>query len=232
MSVTVEEAVDLSYAVPTTGEVVIQLENRDGSIIINDDTGTVEGDSDLTQFRDSTNTEDVISGRRDDGLWNGYSGTGYLDMGGQSGDEATFDVTVAAAGDYTFVFRYNNGSSFNGGVRPLDIAVNGTTQATPDFARSTDDQGAFTDWIDWETETVTLTLDAGTSTISMTNTVGNGPNLDQVTVSAVVADTPLTRTTPRWRSTDRRGRGGRRNGCHRVHRHGPRRRHRHGRSQL
>ena len=37
-------------------------------------------------------------------------------------------------------------------------------------------------------EPVTLTLKAGTSTISMTNTVENGPNLDSVTI---------TRRTPR-----------------------------------
>ena len=181
-----------SYTVPSEGELVIQLETRDGSVVINDDTpGEGEGDADATQFRDASNPEGVQEGR-DDGLWNGYQGTGYLDMGGQAGDQATFDVTVDMAGEYTFAFRYNNGSStFNGGIRPMDIAVNGTVLATPSFANNG------LDWTDWQIETVTLTLPEGTSTISLTNTVANGPNFDQVTITppAVVNEAPVANDT-------------------------------------
>ena len=192
VTVTIEEAVavDRSYAVPTEGELVIQLENRDGSIVINDDTGTGEGDVKSTQFRDASNTESIQTGR-DDGLWNGYTGSGYLDMGGDVGDQATFDVNVEAAGEYTFAFRYNNGSTFNDGTRPLAIAVDSAVQATPNFANN----GLA--WTDWQTETVTLTLPEGTSTISITNTVANGPNLDQVTITppAPVVDAEPTELT-------------------------------------
>ena len=37
LTVTIEEPLDLSYVVPANGEIVIQLENRDGSIVINDE---------------------------------------------------------------------------------------------------------------------------------------------------------------------------------------------------
>ena len=199
LTVTVEAPADLAYVVPSDGEVVIQLENRDGSITINDnDTPDVGGvnNTDLTQFRDSLNPERANNGTPQEasgktgGLWDGKTGEGYLDMGTDVGDQATFDVAVPVAGDYTFVFRYNNGSDFNdgpsndgNGTRPMAIAVDGTVQATPDFARGFNDAGQLNSWTDWQTETVTLTLQEGTSTISMTNTVANGPNLDSVTVA-------------------------------------------------
>ncbi|WP_106420415.1 hypothetical protein [Salinicola tamaricis] len=41
-----------------------------------------------------------------DGLWNGHSGSGYLDMGSQVGDAAYFDVTVESAGTYQLDVRY------------------------------------------------------------------------------------------------------------------------------
>ncbi len=196
ITVTVEEPVDLSYTVPADGEIVIQLENRDGSITILDEDvdGGGVNNSDLTQFRDSANPE-TVDASRPDGLWPGFNGGGYLDMGGQVGDQATFDVTVATAGAYVFTFRYANGSAFNGGVRPLDIAVDGTVQATPDFARGVNAEGDPSSFGDWQDQVVTLTLEAGTSTISLTNTVENGPNIDQVTVAPAPLDEDPTALT-------------------------------------
>ena len=183
LTVTIEEPLDLSYVVPANGEIVIQLENRDGSIVINDEdiSGGGINNSDLTQFRDSLNPELNLNGTvqegngKTGGLWDGKTGEGYLDMGQNVGDQATFDVTVAEAGEYTFLFRYNNGGS---AARPLAIAVEGSVQQTPQFVNSQ------IGWTEWLAEPVTLTLEAGTSTISMTNTVENGPNLDSVTITA------------------------------------------------
>ncbi len=113
------------------------------------------------------------------------------------GDCATFDVTVAEAGEYTFDFRYINGSNLNGGIRPMAIGVNESVQATPDFARGVNSEGEPNSWTDWQIETVTLTLDAGTSTISLTNTVTNGPNSDSVTITASTRRlTPMCRASP------------------------------------
>ena len=62
-------------------------------------------------------------------------------MGQNVGDQATFDVTVAEAGEYTFLFRYNNSG---GAARPLAIAVEGSVQQTPQFINS---QIGWTEWL-------------------------------------------------------------------------------------
>ena len=174
---------------PVDFSTTIQLENRDGSITITDTTGTGEGDPESTQFRDLSNVESVTADRPQ-GLWPGYEGDGYLDMGANVGDQASFTVDVPAAGDYTFSFRYGNGSTAQP-IRPLAVAVDGAVQATPDFEGNGD-------WTVWQTETVTLTLKAGANVVSLTNTVDNGPNLDSVTITptGAVEDTSADEGDP------------------------------------
>nr|WP_242495824.1 carbohydrate-binding protein [Salinicola tamaricis] len=63
-----------------------------------------------TVVRDASHPEsDPAAGS--DGLWGDYSGSGYLDMGEQAGDAATFQVSVVQAGTYELVVRYANGAS-------------------------------------------------------------------------------------------------------------------------
>ena len=45
---------------------------------------------------------------RPDGLWDGFTGAGYLDMGGNAGDAFAFDVDAPEAGVYTLTFRHAN----------------------------------------------------------------------------------------------------------------------------
>ena len=172
-TVTIEEDVVQPFAQ------TIQLEARDGSITIIDDTGSGEGDPASTQFRDSANPESNSNGGKVDGLWPGFNGTGYLDMGTDIGDAYSFEVDVPAAGDYTFEFRFNQGST-DTPTRPMALSVGGSEAATLQFPSNVD-------WTVWQTESATVTLAAGVNVITMTNTIANGPNFDQVTITSAGA---------------------------------------------
>ncbi|WP_185982723.1 carbohydrate-binding protein [Aureimonas mangrovi] len=141
-----------------------------------DNTGTA---AELTQARTATNpeTRDLPRDANGDGLWDGFTGTGYMDMGTQIGDAASFTVDAPTAGAYTFSFRYSNGGGGANGDRPMSLTVGGQT-VTVSFPGTGVDA-----WDNWQTATVTVNLAAGSNTVTISNTVANGPNIDNVTVS-------------------------------------------------
>ncbi|MDH2328263.1 CBM35 domain-containing protein [Cereibacter sp. SYSU M97828] len=106
------------------------------------------------------------------GLRPGYEGSGYLDLGNDIGDRASFSVTVPDAGSYEMTVRYANGGAAD---RPMAISVGGVVQ-TLSFPPT----GG---WANWAEVTVKLPLAAGTNAISLANTVTNAPNLDNVTIT-------------------------------------------------
>ena len=130
----------------------------------------------LTQARVPGNIEGTVPVRdvNGDGLWDGFTGAGYMDMGGNSGDAVQFTVDAPSAGTYTLAFRYSNGGTT---ARPMTLSVNGTSTATPQFASTGSNA-----WDNWQTESLNVTLAAGTNTIRLAQNQGSGPNFDKVTV--------------------------------------------------
>ncbi|MGM0560076.1 MAG: carbohydrate-binding protein [Pseudomonadota bacterium] len=141
-----------------------------------DDTGTGAAQTQArTPENPETNTIDPdVDG---DNLWDGSTGPGYLDMGSQIGDAAEFNVDVPDAGTYTFEFRYSNGGGGDNGDRPMTLSVDGEA-VTVSFPGT-----GVNGWDNWATATVEVELAAGTNTVRLENTVDNGPNIDNVTVS-------------------------------------------------
>ena len=137
----------------------------------------VDADND-TQVRDADNLE-TNSAAGADGLWDGFSGTGYLDMGSDIGDAGAFDVVVDEAGTYTLTVRYANAGS-NGADRPMDILVGGASQGSLAFGST--GTGA-TDWENWTETTIEVELEAGSNTIRLENLTAAGPNIDRITVT-------------------------------------------------
>ncbi|MCB5176049.1 carbohydrate-binding protein, partial [Microvirga lenta] len=134
----------------------------------------------ITQGRTADNPEPNAPLARDansDGLWDGFTGAGYLDMGAQVGDAATFTVNAPEAGTYTFTFRYSNGGGGTNGDRPMSLTVGGQTKTVSFPGTGVDG------WDNWQTATVEVQLSAGVNTVSIANTVTNGPNIDNVTIS-------------------------------------------------
>ena len=104
----------------------------------------------------------------------GYTGTGFIDYGG-NGSYVQWDyVAVPAAGTCALTFRYANGSGVD---RQCEIWVNGTSQGNLSFEPT----GSA---ITWKTASITAKLNAGNNTIRViANTANGGPSLDKMDVA-------------------------------------------------
>ncbi|GID92097.1 TIM-barrel domain-containing protein [Amorphoplanes digitatis] len=104
----------------------------------------------------------------------GYTGGGYLDYAGASGDYIEWTVAVPAAGTYPLGFRYANGGTAD---RPLRISVNDAVVAAQ---LSFPPTGA---WSTWRTAILNVPLPAGAAVrIRATTTGAGGGNLDSLSV--------------------------------------------------
>jgi hypothetical protein len=144
---------------------------------IDDATGS-SASTGLTVVRDAANPEPPRGGLDAAGLWGGYTGAGYLDMGADVGDAASFAVDAPTAGVYAIAIRYANGAS---AARPMTLSVDGAATAALEGAST----GA---WSAWAEETVFLRLAPGPRVISLANDGRGGPNLDR---AVVALDAPL-----------------------------------------
>ncbi|WP_084557445.1 discoidin domain-containing protein [Hamadaea tsunoensis] len=100
----------------------------------------------------------------------GYTGTGFV-----NGDNAVGAyLECAVTGPATAVtIRYANGTTTD---RPMTVAVDGSTVATPVFAGNGD-------WTVWGSVGVPISISSGTHLVRLTATTANGgPNLDRITV--------------------------------------------------
>lgn len=107
---------------------------------------------------------------------NGYTGSGYMDFGGNGSRIEWNDVRTTAAGQYELSFRYANGSGSN---RRAAVLINGQQAEVVPFAPT----GG---WASWRTVDATVSLRSGNNTITVqANSGSGGPNLDHMDVEAV-----------------------------------------------
>jgi hypothetical protein len=104
----------------------------------------------------------------------GFTGSGFVDYENVEGSYVEWSFDATEAGPTSLAFRFANGTTTN---RPMDIVVNGAVVA---------DDLAFNGtggWPNWQSATVTATLNAGANTVRATaTTAGGGPNVDSLTV--------------------------------------------------
>ncbi|WP_433187946.1 carbohydrate-binding protein [Actinoallomurus sp. CA-150999] len=112
----------------------------------------------------------------------GYTGRGFADYQHDSGDYVEWTVNAPSSGTYTLMFRYANGG---GADRPLAVSVDGGAASTQAFAPS----GS---WDTWAVQPVVVELSAGRHTVRATTTGANGPNIDNLGVSAGTVSLPTT----------------------------------------
>jgi hypothetical protein len=110
--------------------------------------------------------------------YGGFSGSGFVDFGGNGSYIEWNKVSAAAAGEYTLKVRYANAGA---GPRPAAITVNGADAGAIDFASTTQ-------WSNWAVATLKVNLRAGSNTIRVTaNTNSGGPNVDYLEVAPVAS---------------------------------------------
>ncbi|MGM8225153.1 pectate trisaccharide-lyase [Cellvibrio sp. ARAG 10.3] len=110
-----------------------------------------------------------------DNIHSGYSGTGFADYENVSDSYGEWTVNVPSAGQVTATFRFANGTTVN---RPMAISVNGNVVNSGLAFSGTGG------WASWATQSITLTLNAGTNVIRAASTTANGgPNVDYLEIT-------------------------------------------------
>ena len=99
----------------------------------------------------------------------GYIGDGFLNLINASGSSVNWYITSTSAQTVTIEIRYANGES---SARGMNVLINGAIQTSI----SGNVSGG---WSNWISETVSLNLNQGVNTITLTATDdGGGPNID------------------------------------------------------
>ncbi len=102
-----------------------------------------------------------------------YSGTGFVDYRNRTGDSITWTVTVPVAGRYRLAFRY----ALRDGTRTMTVTAGGQV-AAPALAFP-----ATGNWYTWERVGLSVSLNAGTNTISLKARGSSGPNVDYLAIA-------------------------------------------------
>ncbi|MGL1959068.1 MAG: pectate lyase [Colwellia sp.] len=104
----------------------------------------------------------------------GFNGSGFIDTENQLGTMIAWNINVAAAGIYSLEFNFaNGGSNDRSGVITIDGAA---SQAVTLAATG--------GWDIWQTEALTVALEAGNNQIAITATTTDGlANIDQILIS-------------------------------------------------
>ncbi|HYF66975.1 MAG TPA: chitobiase/beta-hexosaminidase C-terminal domain-containing protein [Ohtaekwangia sp.] len=103
----------------------------------------------------------------------GFTGTGFGDYVGASGDYLQWNFSVPSAGLYTLQFRY----ALPTGNRPLQVMVNGVIVMAD---RAFPGTGA---WTTWAVVDASVSLNAGNNTVRITDIGYSGPNVDHMRVT-------------------------------------------------
>jgi len=106
----------------------------------------------------------------------GYTGTGFVDMGGIDTWFEWDCIDGGEGGSRTLIFRYASSDTNN---RQCEINVNGIPAGNLSFAPTGD-------WETWLTDRIDVTLTSGMNTIRVTaNTAEGGPNIDNMEVTGL-----------------------------------------------
>ena len=113
----------------------------------------------------------------------GFIGTGYVNTNNTGGSYIEFTVTVPAAGQYDFSYRYANGST---SARPIDLSINGEFKLPQLTGASTGN------WANWASESFSVNLVAGSNSVRLISAGSNGaPNIDALNVTINAASQEL-----------------------------------------
>ncbi len=117
-----------------------------------------------------------VSGSSRSSTNSGFTGTGYVDFGGNGTWMEWNNINVLAAGRYNLTLRYANGSS---GARQAAAIINGVNRGNVAF-------NATGGWTNWTSDVVAVDLRQGSNTVRIqANTSAGGPNIDSADVELV-----------------------------------------------
>lgn len=163
----------------TTQTVSANLLQGKNIVELRDSEGTLELDVDYLEVASSAaatyqaESDTELSGCGIKDIHSGFTGNGYVDMGG-NGSWFEWDGVNVSSGTKTFTFTYAAASN-----RPCDITVNGTVVGQVSFPST----GA---WTNWSTATIDVPLNSGYNTVRVTAaTSAGGPNVDSLLITSI-----------------------------------------------
>ncbi|MGN6711046.1 carbohydrate-binding protein [Anaerocolumna jejuensis] len=105
----------------------------------------------------------------------GYTGTGYVNLNALSGAAIRWNsIECAATGIKNVKFRY----ALESGTRNLDVYVNGVKVVSNAAFPATGS------WTTWGEKTLQIAMNSGTNTLQVVTTGTEGPNIDNINVTA------------------------------------------------
>jgi hypothetical protein len=104
----------------------------------------------------------------------GYTGSGYADYEGTTGEFIQWSTGAASTGPHNLIIRYGNGGTT---ARSLSLQVNGVTINTSLVFAPTGS------WSTWKTLELTVHLVTGTNTLRLTSLNALAPNVDSLVVA-------------------------------------------------
>lgn len=167
---------NLASGAPITvsgGAFTAQLPAQSVTTFVADLTGGVNPGSGTTYEAETgtTLTDAVI-----ETLYPGYTGSGYVNFNALTGSAIQWNaINNVITGTKNVKFRY----ALESGTRNLDIFVNGTKVISNEPFPATGS------WSTWSEKTIQVPMNAGTNTITVVTTGTEGPNVDNITVTAV-----------------------------------------------
>ncbi|MFD1131113.1 carbohydrate-binding protein [Paenibacillus provencensis] len=109
-------------------------------------------------------------------IYSGYTGSGYVNFNALTNSAVQWNaINNAITGSKNVKFRY----ALESGTRNLDIIVNGTKVISNEPFPATGS------WSTWSEKNIQVPMNAGTNTIKVVTTGTEGPNVDNITVTAV-----------------------------------------------
>ncbi|WP_408891995.1 carbohydrate-binding protein [Paenibacillus taichungensis] len=109
-------------------------------------------------------------------IYPGYTGAGYVNFNAMTGSAIQWNaINNVITGTKNVKFRY----ALESGTRNLDIFVNGTKIISNESFTATGS------WSNWSEKTIQVPMNSGTNTLKVVTTGTEGPNVDNITVTAV-----------------------------------------------
>ena len=108
----------------------------------------------------------------------GYNGSGYINLGSDSGSYVSWPVDVATGGDYALTIRYALGDSSD----RTALLNYDETQSEITFSSASS-------WEEWSTMSAEIELSEGATEVMIETTGEDGGNIDQVTIEPLEEST-------------------------------------------
>ncbi|WP_432644001.1 carbohydrate-binding protein [Paenibacillus pabuli] len=138
---------------------------------ITDSSGVNPGSGTTYEAETGTTLTDAVI----ETLYPGYTGSGYVNFNALTGSAIQWNaINNTITGTKNVKFRY----ALESGTRNLDIFVNGTKVISNEPFPATGS------WSTWSEKTIQIPMNMGTNTIKVVTTGTEGPNVDNITVTA------------------------------------------------